>query len=325
MKTSRRQAVLSAASVLSGALLALPSRAAEWPGEKPIRIIVTFPPGGNADVLARLYGSRLSKNLGQAVIVENRAGAGGAIGMASAAREPADGYSFLLGDIGTQVTTPIAMKKVGYDPQRDFVSVSRLTSVSLLLLTHPKSGIRSVKELLDKAKANPGKVTCASAGGGAPSRISMELFQAAAGIELLHVPYKGSGPAIVDLIGGQVDCMFDGGAANMVRGGKLLALAATGGRSAAFPEVSTIGESGVPSFQFTSWHGVFAPKGTPAAVLTRVAAELKRIAVDPEIVATLRELGIDQNMSDGPTFDQFIASQRTAIERVVQERKIVFE
>ncbi len=326
MKTQpdfQRRAVLLGAGA---ALLATTNTRAssKWQPTKPIKIIVTFPPGGNADLMGRLFGKHLSQSLGIPVVIENRVGAAGAIGMAYAAREEPDGHSLLLGDIGTQVTTPIAEPTVSYDPQRDFAAISRLTTVSLLLLTHPKLGFSNASEFLAHARANPGKLTYASAGGGTPSRFAMEALKAAAGVDLLHVPYKGSGPAIVDLVGGQVDCMIDGGSASMVKSGKLTLLGVTGDRSPAFPTMPALSEAAVPGFRFMSWHGIFAPRATPQAAIARLSKEIALIGAKPEVVATLRDLGINA-MTQGPSdFEAFISSQRQGLRTLVRERNIRF-
>jgi tripartite-type tricarboxylate transporter receptor subunit TctC len=319
----RRAVVLGATAALLGATSVRAST--RWQPTKPVKIIVTFPPGGNADLMGRLFGKHLGQALGVPVVIENRVGAAGTIGMAHAAREEPDGHSLLLGDIGTQVITPIAEPTVPYDTQRDFVAISRLTSVSLLLMTHPKLGFNTAAEFLAHARANPGKLTFASAGGGTPSRFAMEALKAAAGIDLLHVPYKGSGPAIVDLVGGQVDCMIDGGSASMVKTGKLTLLGVTGDRSPAFPTMPALHEGAVPGFRFMSWHGIFAPRATPPAVIARLSEEIALIGAKPEVVNTLRDLGITA-MTQGPgDFDNFINAQRQSLRNLVRERKIRFD
>ncbi|WZB62908.1 tripartite tricarboxylate transporter substrate-binding protein [Achromobacter xylosoxidans] len=240
-----------------------------WPGDKPIRLIVPYPAGGNADMIGRVFARALGDRLGQIFIVDNRPGAGGSIGTGIAAKAEPDGHTLLLGDIATHAINRLSMPNLPYDAQRDFAPVARLTSVSLLLVANPKTGFKSAGDFIAYAKAHPGKLSYATGGIGTPSQLAMEMLRGAAGIDLLAVPYKGSAPALNDVASGQVDVMIDGAAAPLVKGGKLDLLAVTADRSPAFPDTPTLAEAGLPGFRFASWHGVFAPRGTPLPWSTR--------------------------------------------------------
>ncbi|AOB33701.1 hypothetical protein AKI39_13140 [Bordetella sp. H567] len=316
----RIKAALAGALALFCTLCGMPGQAAGWPAEKPIRLIVPYPAGGNADVIGRVFARKLGEALGQTVIVDNRPGAGGSIGAALAAKADPDGYTLLLGDIATHAINRLSMPNLPYDAQRDFMPVSRLTSVSLLLVANRKYGFKTAEDFIAYAKAHPGKMAYATGGNGTPSQLAMEMLRGAAGIELLQIPYKGSAPALTDVASGQVDVMIDGAATPLVKGGKLDLLGVTGDRSPAFPDTPTLAQSGVTGFRFESWHGVFVPRGTPPAIVDRLAREFARVAQDPEVSQQFRELGITMDTQHGPAFATFIDQQRRAIETLVRER-----
>lgn len=323
MNTNRRKLCLALAAVPG--LGIGPAQAQSWPTAKPLRLVVPFPPGGNSDLIARAIGQQLSAAIGQTVIVDNRAGAGGSLGTGAVAKEPGDGYTLLLGDIATHVINRLALPQLSYDPVRDFVPVARLTSVSLLVVVNPSLGVRSLGEFIARAKAQPGKLTYASGGNGTPSHLAMEMLRARTGIDLVHVPYKGSVPALNDLVAGQVDVMIDGAATGLVKSGRLQLLAVSGERSPAFPTAPTMAEAGVPDYQFTSWHGVFAPRGTPADIVNRLGAELEKIAAQPQLQKQFAELNIKLTAARGQAFTGFVDSQRQSLAKLVQERNIQFE
>lgn len=316
--------LLVAVLVCLGSVTALTVSGQPWPA-KPIRLIVPYPPGGNSDVLARSIGANLGKALGQTIVVDNKPGAAATIGTALAAKAPADGYTLLLGDIATHALNALAMANLPYDPQRDFIPVTQLTQVSLFLVANPRLGFRNVGDLIAAAKAQPGKLSYASGGNGTPSHLSMEMLRAATGIDLLHVPYKGSAPALTDVAGGQVNVMIDGSAAALINGQKLALLAVTAERSPAFPDTPTLAESGVAGFDFSSWHGIFVPAGTSSEIVSRLSTELNKIVADPEVRKRFAALGIRLVGGSPQAFTQFIANQNRQFGALVKDRGIKFE
>jgi tripartite-type tricarboxylate transporter receptor subunit TctC len=313
----RRRHLLAALG--AGCALAAPAALAQpWPA-RPLRLVVPYPTGGNADLLGRAIGSRLAEALGQPVIVENRGGAAGAIGAAAVAKAAPDGLTLLLGDIATHAINPLASPTLSYDPVRDFVPVARLTSVSLLVVAHPSLPATDPASLLALARSRPGRLTYASGGAGSPSHLAMEMLKAATGTFMLHVPYKGSGPALTDLAGGQTDLMIDGAAASFVKAGRLKLLGVTGDRSPAFPDAPPLSAS-VPGFRFESWHGLFAPAGTPADVVARLEAEVARALADPALAKRFLDLGITPVSAGSQAFGRFAADERERLARLVKSR-----
>jgi len=300
------------------ALVAPAARAQPWPS-RPLRLVVPYPTGGNADLLGRAIGAKLAEALGQPVIVENRGGAAGAIGAAAVAKAAPDGLTLLLGDIATHAINPLAMPTLAYDPARDFVPVARLTSVSLLMVAHPSLQASDPASLLALARSRPGRLSYASGGAGSPSHLAMEMLKAATGTFMLHVPYKGSGPALTDLAGGQVDLMIDGAAAPLVKAGRLKLLGVTGDRSPAFPEAPTV-SAAVPGFRFESWHGLFAPAGTPPDVLRRLETEVASALADPTIAKRFLDLGIAPVSAGSAEFGRFAEAERERLGRLVKSR-----
>jgi len=278
-------------SLLAGALLAaLPvaafAQAKTTYPTKPIRLIVAFAPGGSTDIIARLVGQKLSERLGQQVIIDNRGGAGGTIGTDMAAKSPADGYTLTMGTTSTHVIAPAIFPNVKYDPVKDFDSITLVASTPYLLVVHPGVKAKTLKEFVALAKSQPGKLNYASAGSGTTTQIAMEMLKLAAGIDLVHVPYNGNGPAGTATMGGQVQALFGSMPAVLphANSGKLHPIAVgTAGRSSALPNVPTVAESGYPGFEVSLWLGFFAPKGTPAPVLKRLYSELVAIAKSPEM------------------------------------------
>jgi tripartite-type tricarboxylate transporter receptor subunit TctC len=290
-----------------------------WP-DKPIRMVVGFPPGGAADILGRVASQRLAESLGQQVVVDNRGGAGGLIATEIAARAAPDGYTFLFTSI-PHVINPWLYRKVGYDAVRDFDPVIQFVAVPLLLASTNAFPAKSVKELIAVARAKPGTINYASAGAGSSSHLAVELFKQMAGVDLVHVPYKGTGPLITDLIAGQVSVTIASIVPLLpqVRAGKLRGLAVTGrARSGALPELPTIAEAGVPGYDVTNWFGVLAPARTPKAIVTRVNAELNRSLQTPEVKAALSAQGADAAGGTPEAFAAMIRADLPKWEKVVK-------
>lgn len=285
--SSRRIALRAAAAGL--ALAALPRARAQgadgrWPA-KPIRFVVPFPPGGGNDILARMLGPKLAEGLGQPVVIENRPGAGGNLGTDQVARSPADGYTIVIAS--NQVTiNPGLGQKLPFDIERDFAPVALVASVPMLLVVHPSVSARTTAEFVALAKSQPGKLNHGTPGNGTPQHLAFELFDKLAGTSVVHVPYKGTGPAMADLLGGQIQAAFAtlASVAPHVQAGKLRALAvATARRSPLLPDVPTVAESGVPGYDVPLWYSILAPAGTPREVVARIAAELKRSTESAEV------------------------------------------
>ena len=276
------------------AVLVLSAHAATAPAQnrhekyptKPIRLIVAFPAAGSTDIIARLVGQRLSDRLGQQVIVDNRGGAGGTIGTEIAARANPDGYTLTLGTTSTHVIAPVAYPNVKYDPIKDFAPITLVASTPYLLVVYPGVKASNLKEFVALAKAQPGKLNYASAGVGTTTHLATEMLKSAAGIDIVHVPYNGNGPAEAALLGGQVQALFGSMPAVLpqAKSGKVRALAVgSARRSPALPDVPTVAESGYPGFEVSLWLGFFAPRGTPIEIINRLHAELVRIALSPEM------------------------------------------
>ncbi len=292
MKTTRMLGCMIA-MLLAGA--ALGAQAENYPS-KPIRMIVPFSVGGTTDILARIIGQELTKAWGQQVIIDNRPGAGGNIGADLVAKSAPDGYTLVMGTVGTHAINASLYKKMPYDTVKDFAPITLVAAVPNVLVVHPAVPAKSVKELIEYAKANPGKLSFASSGNGTSVHLSGELFKAMAGVSMTHIPYKGSAPAIIDLMGGQVQLMFDNmpTALPHVKAGRLRALAVTSAkRSPAMPDLPTIAEAGVAGYEASSWFGVLAPAGTPSAIVTKLNGEIVRILGLPEIKERLLSQGAE--------------------------------
>lgn len=294
---------------------------------QPLRIIVPFPAGQASDVITRLLADRISPALGQPIIVENRPGAGGNIGTEAGARAANDGHTLTIATAALPISKLI-YRKLPFDPVTDFAPVTRMTITPLLLVTSPKLGVNSVAGLVDFAKKNPGKVSFASSGPGTSHHLSGELFAALAGIKLLHVPYKGSPPAHIDLMSGQVDIMFDNIVAvgPQVRQGNLKALATTTKeRVPTLPNLPTMAEAGYPTFEAVAWFGVLAPKGTPQPVIARLNAEFGKALSAPDIRQKLTDMGAQVSPGTPEEFGQFLAAEVAKWEPVVQRAGIAID
>ncbi|MDH4428384.1 MAG: tripartite tricarboxylate transporter substrate binding protein [Acidovorax sp.] len=298
MNPTRR--ILATAVAVAAATLVLPAPAwaqtdAAWPS-KPIKWVVPFPPGGAMDVIARTLGEKAARELGQAVVVENRPGAGGNIGADYVAKQPADGYTIMITSIG-MATNRALYPKLTYDPVRDFAPISLLAVVpNVLVVNAANTSDRSVKDVVARAGKEPGKLTYASAGNGTSIHLAGEVFASMAGVQMTHIPYKGSGPAVTDMLGGQVDLMFDSitSARPHIQSGKLRALAVTTARrSPALPDVPTVAEAGVPGYEVSPWFAVFARMGTPPEVIARLNKVLNDAMKQPETLRKLESVGAE--------------------------------
>jgi tripartite-type tricarboxylate transporter receptor subunit TctC len=288
---------------------------------RPIRMICPFPPGGTTDLVARLVAQKFTEAWGQQVVVDNRPGAGGVIGTEMEAQAAPDGYTILLGSITTHAVNPALYKNLKFDPIKDFAPVSLVVSSPQLLAVHPSVPAKSVKELIALAKAKPGQFNYASAGTGTSPHLTFELFRSMAGIDVVHVPYKGTGPAITDLVGGQVQMMITGVVALMphVKSNRLRALGVTSAkRVAALPDVATIAESGVPGFDVSSWFGVFLPAGTPRPIVMKMNGEIQRILANPEVRQRLIDQGADPASNTPEEFAAYVKSEMARWGQVVR-------
>jgi tripartite-type tricarboxylate transporter receptor subunit TctC len=301
------------------AFSATPAPAQTFP-VKPVRMIVPFAAGGGADIVGRLVAQRLGDAWGQTVVVDNRPGAGGNIGTEIVARAPADGYTLLL--VGPNHTVNISLfSKIPFDPVKDFAPISVVTSAPYLLLVNPSVGVNSVADLIALAKARPGKVLYASAGNGTAGHLGMELIKTMAGIDMVHIPYKGSPPALTDLIAGQVSAAFDNvlSASPHVKAGKLRAIAvSTGKRSTAVPEVPTVAESGLPGFEVAVWQGILAPAGTPKAVVDTLYRAIVAALGRPDMKERMAANGTEIIGGTPAEFAAFIQSDLVKWAKVVK-------
>jgi tripartite-type tricarboxylate transporter receptor subunit TctC len=328
MNTVRRYA--GAAIAASFALLSLvalthPSPAGAQAGafpNKPMRIVVPFPAGGTTDILARAVAQQLTQAWGQQVIVDNRPGAGGNIGSELVAKSAPDGYTLLMGTVGTHAINPSLYAKMPYDHVRDFAPVILVAGVPNVLVVHPSVPANNVAELIAWGKANPGKLNFASSGSGTSIHLAGELFRVQTGIQMTHVPYKGSAPAIQDLLGGQVQLMFDNlpSALPQIKAGKLRALGVTSAtRAAALPDVPTIAESGLPGFEASSWFGLLAPAGTPRDVVVKLDAEVAKWLASQDARDKLLAQGAIAAGGTPEDFSAHIAAETAKWAKVVKE------
>jgi len=294
--------------------------AADFPA-RPIRLVVPFPPGGATDIAARLIGERMSADWKQPVTVDNRPGAGGNIGADVVAKAAPDGYTLIVGVTGSHAINTSLYARMPYDPVKDFEAISQVAVVPNVVVVHPSVPAQTLRELVALAKKEPGKLNYASLGSGTAAHLTMEMFKTAAGIDLTHIPYKGSSPAVADLIAGQVQTMIDGlpSALPHVKAGKLRALAVTSARrSAAAPDLPTIAESGYPGFSADAWSGLFAPKGTPRPIVDKLAAETQRILKLPEVQKRLADLGAEPVGSTPAEFSEHVKREIDKWARVVK-------
>ncbi len=292
---------------------------------KPVKMIIPYPPGGGNDTLGRLFAIKLSERIGQPVVVENRPGAGTLIGTEAAAKSPPDGYTILLSSIATHALSPNLYAKVPYDPIKDFAPVTLLGIAPTVLVVRNDLPAKDLAELVTAAKAKPGGFTYASGGNGTPPHINAEVFKAVAGVDLLHIPFKGGGPALVDLMAGRVDIMLDTAASAMphVRSGKLRALAISGPkRSPEYPDLPTFAEAGMPQYDTNAWYSVHAPAGTPPEVVRRLNAELVAILKEPDVQARFKQLSTDPIGNTPEEFAAFVRAELDKYARVIKSAGI---
>jgi tripartite-type tricarboxylate transporter receptor subunit TctC len=313
-----------------GIALITPSgaQAAENYPSKPIRLIVGFVPGGANDLVARAVSVRLSPRLGQQVVVENRAGAGGNVATQLVAHAAPDGYTLLLGTVATHAMAPGLYKALPYDPINDFAPVTQLVAVSTLISVHPTVPARNVSEFVALAKRQPGKLSYASPGTGSISHLAAEMFTKTAGINIVHVPYKGGGPAVLDVMSGQLECLIGliSSGAPLVQSGKLRGIAVTGSkRSPVLPNVQTVAQGGYPGFEASGWLGLMFPAKTPAPIIDRIYKETVAVMNMAEVREQLQNVGIDAAPSNPDAFRAYIRSELAKWTRLIREAGLKVE
>ena len=312
--------VLTAALSINAVAVAQNTPTQSYP-TKPIRFVIPFPPGGPADIFGRTIGQQLSDRWNQQVVIDNRAGAGGNIGADIVAKAPADGYTLLMGFVGTHAINPSLYRSMPYDNINDFTPVGLVATATIVLVTHPTIQAKSVKELIALAKTKPGDLTFGSPGNGTPQHLAGELFNTMAQVRTTHIPYKGAVPALQDLLGGRISYIFSSmpPALPHVKVGKINALAVTSPkRSPATPELPTVAESGLPGYEVINWYGVLAPARTPQAIATKLNAEITRIMNLPEVKERLAAQGAETMTSTPQEFASFIKSETAKWARVVK-------
>ena len=312
------------ALLASAAALGLQAQALAQSGypNRPVKVIVAFPPGQATDQAARTVAQKLSENLGQQFFVENKPGAASIIGSEAAAKSPNDGYTLFMGSSGSLAVNPGMYSKLPYDPVRDFTPISLALKVPFFLVVNPSIQAGAVKDLVAYLKANPDKVNFGSAGNGASNHLSAELFKSVTGVAMVHVPYKGSPPAVTDLLAGQLGLMFETGPLIMphVKSGRLKAIAVGSlQRSLAAPDLVTIAESGYPGFETVGWAGFLAPTGTPKEIVARLNAEIVRIIAQPEVSARFVTLGSELASSTPDDFGAYIKSETAKWGKVIRD------
>ena len=308
--------VLIAAANLAAAQAAYPT--------KPVRLINPFPPGGGASVIGRVIAQELSERLGQSVVFDNRGGAGGIIGMEIAARAAPDGYTLTMATASTVSIHPL-LSKVPFDPLKDFAPVSHVSNVPLILVVHPAVAVKSAKDFIALAKAQPGKLNFASSGKGTISHLAGELFKFNTGVNMVHVPYRGGGPALIDVVGGQVQSNFANILSSLphVKGGRLRGLAVTSARrSSAINELPTIAESGIPGYEVVQWNGMLAPARVPSAIIARLNSEVERILQLAEMKTRLAADGADPLGGPPEKFSAFIRADIEKWAKVIKAANV---
>ncbi|MDR3016346.1 MAG: tripartite tricarboxylate transporter substrate binding protein [Delftia acidovorans] len=320
--TLTRRTLLGAAAALAGwrTAGAQPSAGAQAYPKAPIRVVVPYPPGGPTDVVGRVVTARLGEALGQPLVVDNKAGASGMVGAALVAKAPADGYTLLV-NASIHVINPYVYASAPYDAFRDFEPVTQLVDVPLVLVVGSQLPVRNVQELAAWAKAHPGQVNFGSAGNASSQHLSGELFRMKTGAQMQHVPYKGSSPALTDLMGGQIQLMFDSmpSAMPFIASGRLRALAVTSTkRSPSLPDVPTMEEAGMPGFHTSTWYGLWAPRNTPQDVVQKLWTESRRVLAEPQIAAQYRRLGAEPVGSTPAEFARYIQAEARKWEEIVK-------
>ncbi|HSQ05438.1 MAG TPA: tripartite tricarboxylate transporter substrate binding protein [Burkholderiales bacterium] len=304
--------------------IALPVFAQTYPS-KPIRLVIPYPPGGGSDTIARPLAQKLTEHLGQQVIIDNRGGAGGNVGMEMAARSAPDGYTIVLA-LTAQLAVNVSLyRKLPYDPLRDYAPITLLGNGPYILVAHPSLPVKSVRELIVFAKAHPGQIAYSSSGNGSGGHLAMELLKTMTGIDLVHIPYKGGGPALVDLLAGQVQLLFSTqvAATPHIEAGRIRALAmSTARRSALLPQIPTLAEAGVPGYDSGVWYAILAPAGTPRDIVNKLNAEIVRALILPDYRKLLMIAGIDAIGSTPDELTAFIKSEIAKYAKVVKDAKV---
>lgn len=328
MTTMHRRALLGTlAAGLAAPHLARAQGAADYPN-RPVRMIIPFPPGQAADLFGRLMADELSKRWPQRVVVENRSGGAGALGMEAGARSAPDGYTLIVGTSGTLGVNPSVMARLPYDAERDFAAITNIFTLPLVIVAHPSSGIDNLPALLARAKEQPGALNYASAGPGTAQHMAMEMLAHRAGVKLTHVPYRGSGPAMADLIAGNVPLMMDSLASALpqVQSGRARAIATTGrARTPQLPNIGTVAEAGLAGYEALGWSGIVAPAATPPEILAKINADAVAILRDPAIAARMIELGGFPDPGTPDQFSAFIRSEIAKWRKVAQDANVRLE
>ena len=327
MKHTACLAVIVAVTVATSAIAQSAPAAANYP-TKPIRLVITYPPGGNTDLVGRAVSQKLTEAWGQQVIVDNRGGAGGVLGTVIAKQAAPDGYTLLLGTSAGMILNPLLMAKIPYEPFQDFAPVSLVIVLPQLLVVHPGLAARNIKDFIALAKAKPGQLNFGSSGVGTPNHLGGEMLKAMAGINIVHVPYKGGAASITDLIAGQVQLVISSAPSVVphVRSNRLRPLAiGSAKRSPALPEVPTVAESGVPGYEYTTWYGIFVPAKTPAPIAAKLNAEIMRMLADPQMVQRFQSQGGDPASSTPAELTTYMKQETARWQRVIKTAGIRIE
>ena len=306
------------------ALATCPVSAQTYP-VKPIRWIVPFPPGGGTDITTRTVTTKLAEALGQQIVIDNRPGSGGTIGLSIAAKLPPDGYHVSTGQLANMGIAPALYPKLPYDSTKDFAPISRVASAVLVLVSHPSFPARTVKDLIAMARAKPGDITYGSPGNGTSGHLAVEMIRVAGKLDMVHVPYKGAAPALTDLLGGQITIYFSSipPSVSLIKNGRLKALGTSGDkRAAALPDVPTVAESGIPGFSVENWYGVVGPVGMPKEAIARLNAELAKVLARPDLRERFTADGSEAISSTPEQFGAFIRDEVQKWGKVVREAKV---
>jgi tripartite-type tricarboxylate transporter receptor subunit TctC len=324
MASLRIAGLVAAACLLSGGLHA---QSADYP-TKPIRVVVTFPPGGSADAVVRMLVPRLTEKLGQQVVVDNRPGAGGNIGLSIVAKAPPDGYTLGVGAAGALAANSSLYAQMPFDPLKDFKPVGMLAAIPFVIVGHPAQPARSQKELIELAKSRPGNLSIGHGGNGTAMHLTAALFSQMAGIKLVEVPYKGTGPAVMDVLGNQIPLAVADLPASLqhIKAGKLVAYAVTSPqRLPVLPDVPTVSEAGLAGYDSTGWFGVVAPAGTPPAIVARLNAEINAALQDEQIKSSMRNLGVEPAPGTPESFEAYIRAETVKWADVIKRANIKLE
>jgi len=317
-----------ALGLLVGALAWLPNAGAQEYPTKPIRLVITYPPGGNTDLVGRALALKLGEFMGQQVVVDNRGGAGGVLGSMITAQSAPDGYTIMLGTSAGMVINPLLSRKLTYDPVKDFAPVSMVVIVPQLLVINPQLPVKNVRELIAFAKAKPGYLNAGSSGVGTPNHFGTELLKWLAGVDIVHVPYKGGAPALTDLLGGQIQMAFSSVPAVLphIKAGRLVALGVgSAKRSPALPNIPTIAEAGVPGYEYTTWYGIFAPAKTPRTLIARLNAEIVKAMETPDIKDRFTALGGDPDPGTPEELRAYMANESAKWAKIIKAANIRVE